>query len=240
MRLAVIPARGGSKRIKNKNIIDFLGKPLIFYALDAAKKSKLFDEIHVSTDSNEIKNVVEQLGYKVNFLRSNDLADDFTGLFPVLKWVHKEYEKRGQFFEEIFCIMPCAPLLTPTDLINAHKIFIKFNSRNPLLVASSFSVPIEWAFYREEDSLLVPKDKKSLLLRSQDIRPTFYESGPFNIFSSNHLQDDNFFNNNNYISYVIEKSKAIDIDDKEDLEFAKILFLGRKELQKSNYKSKNK
>ena len=84
MRLAVIPARGGSKRIKNKNIIDFLGKPLIFYALDAAKKSKLFDEIHVSTDSNEIKNVVEQLGYKVNFLRSNDvdLILNFLALAP--------------------------------------------------------------------------------------------------------------------------------------------------------------
>ena len=141
MRLAIIPARGGSKRIKNKNIVDFLGKPLIFYALDAAKKSKLFDEIHVSTDSKEIKNVVEKLGYKVDFLRKKNLADDFTGLFPVLKWVHQEYKKRGQFFQDVFCIMPCAPLLNHADLISAYKMFKNFNSKNPLLVASPFSVP---------------------------------------------------------------------------------------------------
>ena len=91
---------------------------------------------------------------------------------------------------------------------------------------------LEWAFYREENSVLIPKDKNSLLLRSQDIRPTFYESGPFNIFSSDHLEDDDFFNKNNYISYLIDKSEAIDIDDNEDLEFAKILYLGKKELKK--------
>jgi len=236
MRLAIIPARGGSKRIKNKNILDFFGKPLISYALDAAKKSKLFDKIHVSTDSKEIKDIVENLGYKVDFLRKSELADDFTGLFPVLKWVFNEYKKKGIVFEDVFCIMPCAPLLTSSDLKSAYKIFKNFNSKNPLLVASPYNVPIEWAFFRQEDSVLIPKDKKALLLRSQDIRPTFYESGPFNIFSAVHLNDDNFFNKYKYISYLINKSKAIDIDDLEDLELAKILYLGQKELNKKNFK----
>ena len=235
MRLAIIPARGGSKRIKNKNTLDFFGKPLISYALEAAKNSKLFDKIHVSTDSIEIKDIVEKLGYKVDFLRKSELADDFTGLFPVLKWVYNEYKNKGIFFEDVFCIMPCAPLLTSSDLKDAYKIFKNFDSKNPLLVASPYNVPVEWAFFRQEDSVLVPKDKKSLILRSQDIRPTFYESGPFNIFNFKHLEDENFFNKSNYISYLIKKSKAIDIDDMEDLELAKILYLGQKELNKMDF-----
>ncbi|MAC41830.1 MAG: pseudaminic acid cytidylyltransferase [Pelagibacterales bacterium] len=231
MKLAIIPARSGSKRIKNKNILDFFGKPLIYYPLKAAKESKLFDEIHVSTDSEEIKNIVEKLGFEVNFLRDKKLADDYTGLFSVIKWVFEEYKERGKYFDEIFCIMPAAPLLSEADLINGYKKFKKFNSVYPLIVASPFSVPIEWAFYRDNDGILVPKDKISLQKRSQDIETTFYESGPFNIFSSRHLEDNEFFIKSKYISILMDKTRAIDIDNYEDLEYAKVLYLGNKQLK---------
>lgn len=228
MKLAIIPARSGSKRIKNKNIIDFFGKPMIYYALQAAKKSNLFDEIHVSTDSKEIKQVVENLGYKVNFLRDKKLADDYTGLYSVNKWVYEEFKNQGKIFEEIFCILPTAPLLRASDLIEGYKRFKKFHSKYPLLVVSSFPVPIEWAFYRESNGVLIPKNKKSLYKRSQDIKQTFYESGPFSIFSYKHFEDSNYFKNRKYISIVIDKCRSVDIDNEEDLELAKVLFLGNK------------
>lgn len=231
MKLAIIPARSGSKRIKNKNILDFFGKPLIYYALKAAKESKLFDEIHVSTDSEEIKNIVEKLGFKVDFLRDKKLSDDYTGLVPVLKWVNEEYKKMGKIFEDIFCIMPAAPLLKSVDLDKAYRKYKKFNSEHPLLVVSSYPVPTEWAFYRNKDGILTPKNKKSLQMRSQDIKQAFYEAGPFSIFNAKHLDEKNCFEKISYISLLIDKSRAIDIDNHEDLELAKIMFLGSKKLK---------
>lgn len=231
MRIAIIPARGGSKRIKNKNIIDFLGKPLIAYSLDAAKESGLFDKIHVSTDSEEIRTVVEELGYKVDFMRSSELADDHTGLFPVLKWVHEKYKNNGQFFEEICCIFPTAPLLQSKDLLEAFDLFHKNKNKNPLLVVAPYPVPVEWAFYRDENTFLTPRDPNSLTIRSQDIKPACYESGPFTIWHSSHFQSENPFTQEQFISFLIDKSQAVDIDDPEDLELAKALFLGRLSLK---------
>ena len=131
MRLALIPARGGSKRIPKKNITSFCGKPMIAYALEAAAKSGLFDKIHVSTDSHEIRNVVEDLGFPVEFMRDPNLADDFTGLAPVLRWVIEQYKARGEIYNEICCIMPAAPLLSSQDIINAFDIFTNEKGKYP-------------------------------------------------------------------------------------------------------------
>lgn len=226
MRIAIIPARGGSKRIKSKNIVDFLGKPLISYALDAAKESGLFDMIHVSTDSEEIREVVENRGYNIDFMRSKELADDHTGLLPVLKWVHEKYKDKGLFFEDICCLMPTAPLLKSNDLIDGFNLYEKHNRKNPLLVVAPFPVPVEWAFYRDDNTHLSPRDPSSLTMRSQDIKPAFYEAGPFSIHHHLHLQDDNLIKNVPFLSLLINKSRAVDIDDPEDLELAKILYLG--------------
>src|SRR4051812_46880186 len=101
MRLAVIPARGGSKRIKNKNVRDFCGKPLIGYALDICKKSELFDKIHVSTESEEVATVVQKLGHEIDFLRPIELADDFTGVIPVVQNAWREFVHRGKNYEDV-------------------------------------------------------------------------------------------------------------------------------------------
>jgi len=235
MRIAIIPARGGSKRIKNKNIIDFLGKPLISYALNAAKKSGLFDKIHVSTDSEEIKIIVENLGFDIDFMRPPELSDDHTGLMPVLKWVQEKYKDMGLVFDEICCIMPTAPLLKPDDLCDGFNLFEKHDKKNPLLVVAPFPVPVEWAFYRNENTYLTTKDINALSIRSQDIKPAFYEAGPFSIFSSSHLNDKNPFIKHQFISLLIDKYRAVDIDELDDLKLAKILYLGEKSL---NYHSK--
>jgi len=223
MRLALIPARGGSKRIPKKNIVPFCGKPMIAYALDAAAKSGLFDKIHVSTDSQEIADVVSGLGFPVDFMRDPDLADDFTGLIPVIRWVAEQYSARGKIYDDVCCIMPAAPLLTSQDIINAYGIFTQEKGRYPLLVFTKFPVPIEWAFYKDKDGLMSPSSAKSLVVRSQDIKHAYYECGPFSIWRPDHLKKKDPLSNK-VLSYELPPGRAVDIDTKDDLIYAEAFF----------------
>lgn len=223
MRLAVIPARGGSKRIPGKNIMPFCGRPMISYALEAVAESGLFDRIHVSTDSEEIRQVVEALGYSVDFMRDPALAGDYTGLVPVLSWVHEQYRLRGEFYQQVCCIMPNAPLLQPQDLVNAFDIFDKAGGSQPLLVFARFPVPIEWAFRRNESGLMSAISPQSLTCRSQDLQHAYYECGPFTIWSAEHLESDNPLTGD-VVSYVLPAERAVDIDVPEDIQYAEALY----------------
>lgn len=223
MRLAVIPARGGSKRIPQKNIAPFCGKPMIAYALEAVANSGLFDKIHVSTDSEEICQVVEKLGFTVDFKRDAALADDFTGLVPVLRWVLDQYRLRGEAYDQICCIWPNAPLLRSHDLVEAFEIFARHGGRYPLLVAAKFPVPIEWAFRRNEDGFMTAISPESLTRRSQDLQHAYYECGPFTIWNPSHLASDNPLTGQ-VLSYVLPTERAVDIDTPEDLVYAERLF----------------
>ena len=120
-RIAIIPARGGSKRIPNKNIRDFCGKPMISYALEAARDSALFDCIHVSTDSKKIAEATQKEGFDVDFMRTAELSDDHTPIMPVLKYVLEQYIDRGKYFDEVVLIMACAPLIDANDLISSSS-----------------------------------------------------------------------------------------------------------------------
>jgi len=223
MRLAVIPARGGSKRIPKKSIAPFCGKPMIAYALEAVTGSGMFDKIHVSTDSEEICQVVEKLGFTVDFMRDSALADDFTGLAPVLRWVLEQYRIRGEVFDQICCIMPTAPLLRSQDIIEAFDIFTQHDARYPLLVAAKFPVPVEWAFRRSEDGIMTAISPESIPRRSQDLQHAYYECGPFTIWNPSHLELDNPIAGQ-VLSYVLPAERAIDIDTPEDLVYAEHLF----------------
>ena len=223
MRLAVIPARGGSKRIPGKNIAPFCGKPMIAYALEAAANSGMFDKIHVSTDSEEICQVVEKLGFTVDFKRDAALADDFTGLVPVLRWVVDQYRLRGEAYDQICCIWPNAPLLRGHDIVDAFEIFTRHNARYPLLVAAKFPVPIEWAFRRDEDGLMTAISPENLIRRSQDLPHAYYECGPFTIWTPQHIASDNPLTGQ-VLSYVLPAERAVDIDTPEDLAYAERLF----------------
>lgn len=223
MRLAVIPARGGSKRIPKKNIAPFCGRPMIAYALEAAAGSGMFDKIHVSTDSDEICQVVETLGFSVDFKRDPALADDFTGLVPVLRWVVEQYRLRGEGYDEICCIWPNAPLMRSQDLVEAFDIFNRHGARYPLLVAAKFPVPIEWAFRRSEDGFMAAVFPESLTQRSQDLGQAYYECGPFTIWNPSHLAMDNPLKGK-VLSYVLPVERAIDIDTPEDLAYAERLY----------------
>jgi N-acylneuraminate cytidylyltransferase len=223
MRLAVIPARGGSKRIPGKNIIPFCGKPMISYSINAAKASGLFHKIHVSTDSDEIRETVENIGLPVDFMRDPALADDFTGLVPVLKWVVDEYRRRGNIYDEVCCIFSVAPLLQSKDLVDAFDLFHRHECKYPLLVMTRYPVPIEWAFRRDREGIMTAVSPPQLNQRSQDLPEAYYESGPFTIWSIAHLASANPLSGK-IISYVMSGDKVVDIDTPEDLARAELLF----------------
>ena len=116
-RLLIIPARSGSKRIKNKNIKNFVGKPMIYYPINTAIKSKLFTKIHVSTNSKKISKLAESFGVMNDFYRPKNLSNDKASLFPVYKFVVNNYLLLGQKFDEVWCILPCSPFLDKNDLV---------------------------------------------------------------------------------------------------------------------------
>ena len=229
MRIAIIPARGGSKRIKNKNIVPLAGQPMIHYSLAAAKESRLFDKIHVSTDSEEIRNVVENLGFPVDFLRTKELADDFTPIMPVLKWTLEQFLKLGKPFDEVCLLMPTAPLLLADDLIGGHKTLLAHDRKKPALAVSVFPAPIEWAFNMDRDGSLVANQPEMLSKRSQDLTPKYFDTGMFCFFSGEQILKGRPPEEQTFVGHLLGRDRVVDIDTLDDLALAEALYLGRRE-----------
>ena len=222
-RIAIVPARGGSKRIPHKNIRDFCGKPIISYILDAARESGLFDKIHVSTDSPEIVDIVQTLGFTVDFMRPKELADDVTPIMPVLKYVIEEYKKSGNQFDEVWLMMPCAPLISSADLHAASRTQLRKNQSLQCIV--EYPVPIEWAYEKSENNELVPVYPGMFAIRSQDLGKKYFDAGAFYVYPYNSvLNSTGPGSNNDYLGFLLPKNKVIDIDDEEDWKIAEALY----------------
>jgi len=231
-RIAIIPARGGSKRIPQKNIRNFCGKPIISYPLAAARDSQLFGKIHVSTDSQDIVDVVNELGFNIDFLRPVDLADDFTPIMPVLKFVLEEYARAGEIFDEVWLLMPCAPLFSAWDLVEASGQY-SAESKKSLQCIVEYPVPIEWAYDRNEDKSLKPLNPGMFAVRSQDIPKKYYDAGAFYIFPYDTvLNSTGAGTDSGYLGFLLPKSKVIDIDDQDDWAIAEALFLANQGTRK--------
>lgn len=222
-RLAVIPARGGSKRIPDKNIREFGGRPMIGHILDAASQSGLFDAIHVSTECERIAQVAERLGYPVRFMRPGDLADDHTPLMPVLRHVVETFAREGDSFDQVWLLMACAPLIEPSDLVEASELF-SAKSR-PVVSVAKYPVPIEWAFRRRSDGSLDPLHPEMMVVRSQDIPDAYYDTGSFYIYpSAAVMQSTGAGDYSSYVGYPLPRSKAVDIDTLDDWHFAELAY----------------
>lgn len=226
-RLAVVPARGGSKRIPDKNVRDFCGKPMIAHVLSAAKDSGLFDKIHVSTDSERILEAVKALGFPADFPRDASLAGDHTPLFPVLEWVLKEYGRRDESFDEVCLLLPCAPLIEAQDLLAACRVFRENGGERPLISVAEFPVPVEWAFRRDERGRLTPLQPGKFAVRSQDLEKAYYDAGAFIFFPARRIASGEPLTDTDYVSYILPKAKAVDIDGEEDWKLAEALYRGR-------------
>tara|TARA_B110000977_G_scaffold201676_1_gene297699 strand:- start:8879 stop:9571 length:693 start_codon:yes stop_codon:yes gene_type:complete len=219
-RLLIIPARSGSKRIKNKNIINFAGKPIIFYSIEAALKSKLFNKIHISSDSSSILKLCEKKKIFTEFLRPKNLANSKIGLDKVIMFVFDKFKKQNIIFDEYWCILPCSPLINKTDLIESSKIFNK-DSMHPLMTFSKFPVPVDWAYKKKGNKFFSINPSKTKI-NSQNFPSYFYETGNIYIYSLKHLK--NKYQKNIFSGYELKRENAIDIDEKDDLDFAKKLY----------------
>ena len=176
--IAIIPARGGSKRIPKKNIKDFLGKPIIAYSIEMAISCKLFNKVIVSTDDQEIKDVAIKYGAKVPFIRPKEIADDFTGTHEVIGHAVKWLEDNGETMDYVCCIYPTAPLIEKDDLIKGFEI-IQTGKWNSVMAATNFSYPIFRSFENLPDGglkMIFPEHYSS---RSQDLPEVYHDAGLF-------------------------------------------------------------
>lgn len=220
--LAIIPARGGSKRIPRKNIKPFLGKPIIAYSIEAALKSNLFDEVMVSTEDDEISKIAIKYGAKVPFLRSNNNANDFAVLADVVQEVVSNYLKGGKTFNNICCMLPTAPFVTTSNIIEAYDKLNKgkFDSVFPVL---EFSFPIQRSL-KIEDNKVVMVWKNHLNSRSQDLEPRYHDSGQFYWLKTPAFNKDRKLFTNNSGAIVISELQAQDIDTETDWKLAEIKY----------------
>lgn len=230
-RLAIIPARGGSKRIPQKNIRDFCGKPMVVHILEAARKSRLFDVIHVSTDCVDVAKVTENFGFQVDFMRPSSLSDDMTPIMPVMKFVTEEYKRQGVNFDQVWLLMACAPLTSSDDLIKAEHLFVEAGAASPLLGVCEYPAPVEWAFKREESGQLMPLQPGMFAVRSQDLQKRYYDAGSFSVFpEAAILKTEGAGSDANFIGYQLPKGAAVDIDDEQDWALAEAIFRYRNAL----------
>jgi N-acylneuraminate cytidylyltransferase len=217
--IAIITARGGSKRIPRKNIKVFFGRPMIKYAIDAALETKIFDTIMVSTDDTEIAQISKQYGAEVPFMRSPETANDFSTTLDVLLEVVNEYKKKNIEFDTLCCIYPCVPFLKGDTLLKAYKTFTE-SSVDALMPVVRFSYPIQRALRINNEGLLEYIQPEHIRTRSQDLEPMYHDVGMFYFYKINSLS-----NQNKKIAYFeMKESEIQDIDTEEDWKMAEMKY----------------
>jgi len=216
--LCIIPARGGSKRIPGKNIKNFLHKPIISYSIEAALRSKLFDEIMVSTDDPEIAKIAKKYGASVPFIRSKKNSDDFAILNDVYEEVISSYSKLNMNFDHVCIILPTAPLTTVENLNRSLQMMVEnnFDSVRPVV---KFSYPIQRAYKLVNSGKLEFMQPKYYKSRSQDLEPSYHDSGQFYwIYKGKNLLD------SHKGAIVISELEAQDIDNEMDWKLAELKY----------------
>ena len=220
--IAIITARGGSKRIPKKNIKEFCGKPMLGYSIEAALQSGIFEEVMVSTDSEEIAGIARSYGASVPFMRSEKTASDYATTRDVLMEVLNEYEKHGRVFDDMTCIYPTAPFITAQKLRDAVALF-KETKSSLLIPVVQFSYPPQRA-YVINDGRLQFKWEEFRYTRSQDLEPFYHEAGQFYCYNiADYLAADGSIKEN-IIPFILPESEVQDIDTEEDWKMAELKF----------------
>jgi N-acylneuraminate cytidylyltransferase len=227
--IAIITARGGSKRIPRKNIKAFNGKPIIAYSIKAAIDSGIFNEVMVSTDDEEIAAVAKQAGAKVPFMRSSNTSDDFATTADVLKEVLQAYHQAGDDYEYACCIYPTAPFVTSGKLSAAFHQLITTGA-DSVLPVTRFSFPI-WRSFKMENNRVSYNWPEFAPRRSQDLPPAFHDCGQFYFFKTSVFLESGKLVTENTIGLEVPETEVQDIDNEEDWKIAEIKFgfLSKKE-----------
>lgn len=216
--IAIITARGGSKRIPKKNIKEFCGKPIIAYSIEAALESGAFDEVMVSTDSEEIAEIARRFGAAVPFMRSEKTSNDYATTVDVINEVLDEYKRKGVSFDYFTCIYPTAPFVDGELLRDAIRN-LKDSGADALIPVVRFSFPPQRAFVVRDGVLKYefPEHEKT---RSQDLEPIYHDCGQFYICSCEALARYNSLITSNTIPYIMPEERVQDIDTMSDWEIA--------------------
>jgi len=217
--VAIITARGGSKRIPRKNIRPFLGKPIIAYAIEAALQSGLFEEVMVSTDDAEIADVARRCGALAPFVRSVQNANDFATTTDVLLEVLADYEQIGRSFEFGCCLYPTAPFVTETLLRQAFGK-LTAESFDTVYPVQAFGFPIQRAVGLDETGRVRWLQPEHQQTRSQDLEKAYHDAGQFYFFKTASLLENRQLISANSGSIVISEMQAHDIDTEEDWKVA--------------------
>ena len=223
MRIAIIPARGGSKRIPKKNIKEFFGKPIMVWSIEAAKKCKLFDRIIVSTDNHEIASIAKQHGADVPFMRPKHLADDYTGTNAVVKDVIQKIHKNGEQVSYVCCIYATAPFISSKYLIKAYQDLITQNKSYAFSV-TTFSFPVERSFIINQSNEIENLFPDMTLSRSQDLQEVYHDAGQFYWGLADALLNDVPIFSKHSIPIILPRYLVQDIDTIEDWKRAELMF----------------
>lgn len=221
-RLAIITARGGSKRIPHKNIREFCGRPIIVYSIEAALSSGVFDEVMVSTDDEKIAAIAKEVGAEVPFLRSAETSNDFATTADVIMEVLTEYEKQGQYFDTACCIYPTAPFVTSDKLENAVALLEDKNYDSVMPVAE-FSFPPLRGMVMEEDKISYKWEEFSMA-RSQDLEKIYHDVGQFYVFDVKMFKETKKLVTKNTGAIVIDELEMQDIDNEVDWKLAELKY----------------
>jgi pseudaminic acid cytidylyltransferase len=225
MTICIIPARKGSKRIKNKNIVKLNNIPLIGHVIKIALESKLFSKVIVSTDSKKIQSIAKKYGADVPFIRSKKLSNDFTTTRDVLIDCIKKIQ--AEKIKYIFCIYPTAILINKNDLIKSFKKIKKYNYDYLIAISKYNSSPLRSLKVISQKRIIFKKLKYKNL-RSQDLSQEYYDTGSFYIWKTKSILKKRVKWPKKSTFYVLSNLKSVDINTKEDLDLAKLLFQNKK------------
>ena len=225
MNIAVIPARGGSKRIKRKNLLEFCGKPMIAYSILGAKLAgPLFDHIIVSTDDEEIRFIANYYGAETPFLRPVELASDYVPLVPVInhavKWVQENIGK----VDNVCCIYACSPFIQAKALQDAYSMMISKKVSGYTFSATSISFPIQRAFKVKDNGLVEMFESDNYNMRSQDLEQAYQDAGQFCWGSAETYNSEKIFFSLDSMAYLLPRYMVKDIDTYEDWHRAELMY----------------
>jgi pseudaminic acid cytidylyltransferase len=221
--IAIIPARGGSKRIPRKNIRRFAGKPMIGYAIEAALACDAISRVVVSTDDDEIAAIAQDFGAELPFSRPPELADDITPTVPVIQHAIQACRTRGIVADHVCCIYPGVPFIQTEDIAGALELLRANGGAGYTFPVTSFPSPIQRALKRDEDGAVAPFDPAHVGTRTQDLEPAFFDAGQFYWGTADTwLSGANIHANGRAI--VLPEWRVTDIDTPQDWDRAEALY----------------
>ena len=222
MNIAIITARGGSKRIPHKNRKEFCGKPIIEYSIEAAKQAGIFDTVMVSTDDNKIAEIAKNAGAEVPFMRSAETSNDYATTADVLMEVLEMYKERGIRYENACCIYPTAPFVTGDKLRRAMDMLVK-EKKDSVMPVVPFSFPPLRGMVIN-DGKLEYKWQEYALKRSQDLEEIYHDCGQFYVFRVKSFEKEKKLVTDNTTGMIISELEVQDIDNETDWELAEMKY----------------